>query len=138
MRCDKTKPILGVDLRSYGRDLAEGGCGGWIEGFLANALHVGGDSVGAVGIHAAEVSCDETFCDYGGVVGGCVVCDEDLGDEGLEVGWFDIVHLLLLLLLGGVGHGGCFVLEIQLLLGLGFRLCQELRDIWVILESKLF
>lgn len=79
---------------------------------MSNALHVGGDSIGAVCVHAAEVSCDETFCDYGGVVGGCVVCDEDLGDEGLEVDWSDIVHLLLLLL-GGVGHGGCFGLGIQ-------------------------
>lgn len=110
MRRDKAEPIVGIDLRSHRRDLPEGWGRRWVEGFLPDALHVGGDAVGAVGVDAAEVSGHEAFCDYGGVVWGCVVADEDLGDEGLEVGGFDIVHLLLLLLLGGLGHGGwiCF------------------------------
>ncbi len=105
---DKAEPIVGVDLGGHGRDLPQGWGRRWVEGFLPDALHVGGDAVGAVGVDAAEVCSDKAFGHYSGMVWGCVVADEDLSDEGLEVGGLDIVHLLLRL--GRLGHGGwiCF------------------------------
>lgn len=75
MSRNKTPPIAAVDLCNDRRDLGEGGRCGWVEAFLADALHVGGDAVAAVGVDAAEVGLDETFCDNEGVGWWGVVCD---------------------------------------------------------------
>lgn len=55
MSAKESKRIVPVDLCNDGRDLMQGGRCLGIEDTLADARHVGGDSVYAMGVDAAEV-----------------------------------------------------------------------------------
>ena len=57
-----------------------------------------------MGVHAAEIGGYEAFGDYFGMGRGCVVCDKNLFDEGLEGLGVDVVYLLGLV--GLVWHFG--------------------------------
>jgi hypothetical protein len=74
----KTEAVLAVDLSNGGCDLGQDGLGGCVEDALADALHVGGDAVHAVGVDTAEVGGYEAAGYDGGVLWGDVVAFENV------------------------------------------------------------
>lgn len=87
-------------MRYYGREGAEDGVGGGGECACADSGEVGGETLRAVCVDSAQVGEDEAGGDDFGVGGWDVVCDEEVGGEGLEGQVVDVDLLV------GVWSGG--------------------------------
>ena len=81
MSAEEAESVLAVNLAYNGGDLVEDGLCCCIENSLANAFHVRGDAVHAVGVDAAQVGLDEAVC-YDGCIGFWdAIAGQDVGDE---------------------------------------------------------
>lgn len=92
VRCGEAESVLPVDQGYDGSDLLKlRRCRG-VEDFLANSLHVGWDSIRAVGVDAAKIGLHEAVGDDSGIVTGDAISNQHVVHERFEIRRPDVVN----------------------------------------------